>query len=129
MDAQIKSLLFVLATFAVLFGAYSYWLVQRQRAMVRVARGPESPTHSPWLPTPAQRSSCLLHEERYFLKADPGRKGAHHVLCEERYSGRLSGSVIASLPPRPIAEARSLSEGRELLNFFHEVSFAGERAA
>lgn len=129
MDAPIKSLLFVLATFAVLFGVYSYWLVRRQRAMVRVARSPESPTHGPWLPTPSQMSSCLLHEERYFLKAALGRKGAHQVLCEERYSGRLSGAVIASRPPRPIAEAKSLSEGRELLNFFHEVSSSGERAA
>ena len=70
-------------------------------------------------------ATCLLHEERYFLKSDPGKDGAHQVLCEERYCGRFSGFVIASRPPRPILEANSLNEGREILDFFHEVSAPG----
>lgn len=129
MDAQVHSLLIVFSVVGLLFGAYSYWSVRRQRSLVKAARVPESPKHGPWLPSASQMTSCLLHEERYFLKASPDKKGRHQVLCQERYCGRLSGAVIASLPPRPIAEAKSLKEGRDMLSLFHEVSAAGERAA
>lgn len=129
MDAQIRSIVLVFAIAALLFGAYSYWSVRRLRTLTRAARSPESPSHGPWLPATEQVSSCLLHEERYFLKSGPGKDGAHQILCEERYCGRYSGFVIASRPPRPILEASSLTEGREILDFFHEVSASRERAA
>lgn len=132
MNAQTHSLLIVFSVVGILWGAYSYWSVRRYRSFVRAARIPESPAHGPWLPTAEQITSCLLHEERYFLKAFPGKKGKkgkHQVFCEERYCGRLSGAVIASRPPRPIAEAKSLKEGRDMLSLFHEVSTKGTRAA
>jgi hypothetical protein len=129
MDAPVNSLLLVFAAVAVLLGAYSYRQVHRLRMVVKFARQPQSPTHGPWLPTAGQVSSCLLHEERYYLRPRSGKKGAHDVLCEERYFGRLSGGVIARCPPRPVAEAKSLSEGHEILKLFHEVSTSTERAA
>lgn len=129
MNAQVHSLLLIFSVVGLLWGAYSYWSVRRHRSFVKAARIPESPAHGPWLPAAEQMTSCLLHEERYFLKAAPGKKGRHQVLCEERYCGRLSGTVIASRPPRPIAEAKSLKEGRDMLSLFHEVSTKGQRAA
>ncbi len=127
------SVLFIFATVAVAWGAYCYWSIRNERLKASESRIAQSPLHGPWLPKADQESSCLIHEERYFLRPDPGKKGVHRVLCEERYCGLLTGAVIATLPARPIAKAKTLSEGREILQFFREVSVtvekAGERAA
>ena len=129
MDAQIHSVLILFSIALVASAAYSYWSIRRRRRLLLEARLSQTPTHGPWLRKADQESAWLLHEERYFLRPEPGKNGALQVLREERYFGMLSGSVIASIPPRPIAEATSLSEGRDILNFFREVSVSEERAA
>lgn len=123
------SVLFIFASVAVAWGAYCYWSIRTERLKASEARAAQSPLHGPWLPKAEQETSWLVHEERYFLEPDSGKKGAHRVLCEERYCGLLTGAVVASLPPRPIARAKNLSEGREILQFFREVSVTGNRAA
>ena len=128
MSVHLTSGIILLVIFALFGAAISTWHLRLQKKAENLPERPSlSPSEGRWLATPDQIHKKLVREERHILDTTSAsdKDESYAILREERYRSTTTGAVVASIPPKAIADCDSEEHGHELIEFFEEVSEGG----
>ncbi len=118
MSIHLYSAIFLLSVFSFFATSFAILSLRRQRA-VALTGNQLKVIDGKWHLSLSQSAHQLMHEERHVL----AKKGTtYSIVREERYRSAQSGEIVASLPPKKIADCESKQHAQELMSFFEEVT-------